>query len=200
MASGGIDLIYLVRRLKSSLILSVLILAQIPYYQPRAESQESLDRKSRIEAAIIYQTTKFLTFSSSLSKKLVLCNIGNSLVNKEIRYLVQDKEVRGRTIDTMNFPVSENCNYPIESCAITVVDLNLSIFDHCTNENLLFQQANICISDTLEWERNCMVRIFEDNNKARLAVDLDLARKYDVQVSAELLALAEIKGELRPGK
>ena len=153
-------------------------------------------RIGRIRAALIYYLVKFVDWPSlddaNINRNLELCLLGSDPLNHFL-----ENTVRGKKIHNHNLVIREQREDKIaQSC-------NLVFFSEekvslLREKQLVLGEESpltVCAVQKPDWGY-CMIQLYEKENRIRIAIDVDLAKRANYSISSELLEVADLKGEM----
>lgn len=162
------------------------------------------DRQARIKAAVVFYIAKFVDWSS-LPNTEVPANRELCLFKEGALHPALEATFAGKVVQGAPFSVRK-----IDSLAASAVDSCSVIFVSRENHDGIKDELKklatrplltVCENDSLEWGA-CMMQIFPEANKARIAFDQSLATSSRLRISSELLGLAVVRppGAVEVGK
>ncbi len=160
------------------------------------DGNEKLSRTAKIKSAVIFQLTRFIRPSekSLKSGKLQICAIDNSDLVKELGPLLYKQSAQHvRLLLKDGFGLAQLNTPSVDACDWMVVDRAVVSDTMFSKIKATVRVPLICATKTLQWD-GCMIEIFEESNKAKIAIDLDVVTKTQTNVSSELLDLAILRG------
>lgn len=169
-----------------------LLLSLVVSFTP-AFSDETTSREQKIKAALIYYIAKFVEWPLSSSKlSIQVCVQASQGMFAEVQDTLRGKVIGSRPIDIQKFADSESL-YSSTTCNLVFFDraellANPSLPEKLKGRSIL----TVCEVERPEWG-SCVIQIFEQDNKARLAIDTALATSAKLKISSELLELALVK-------
>lgn len=169
---------------------------------PLSSYSEDL-RPAKIKAALVYYVLKFVDWPQMESQDalpLIMCKLGADNVSEQVREILATKEVKGRSVKVVEVsaegaPLPEKCNVIYFSTSVSE-EVRSRINMTFKNESTLL---TICEGQK-NYSENCMVQIFEEENKARLSIDKARRTAAKLNISSELLELAVIATPLATGR
>lgn len=166
--------------------LFVLILCL--HIQPTtAHADDNLERASRIRAALLYYIAKFVELSPVNGDSINICLVGSDSMEHILPSTVEGKLVSGfpikvQTKKTLTLVES------ISTCSLvflgTLSESELTIVNSTLTK---WEGLSVCSEHITTTLNQCVIRLFEENNKARIAVNRNRASKNKVTISSELL-------------
>lgn len=187
----------LVKRVAQSGLLFALLFCGAQESWPQDRSERAL----RIKAAIVYHLIKFIEWPDDRLKpvgSINLCFVGEHALLGAIAQSVAGKTVRSRQIVTKRLRNDVDTQGLDECHAVVVHDRVSQLANPLLELNRRLPLAVLCHDYATDWE-GCTLTIEEQNNKAKVGIDLELATKAGLTVSSELLELATIRGTARKG-
>lgn len=179
-------------------LVSIACLISLLFFTRELAAQNKASEFSRtikIKSAVIFQLTRFIRPSEKSLKSRVMhiCAIGDSELTKEISRLFFKQSAQhvklqfesGIGLEQLGTPKADICDWLVVDRA-SVSDTMFSIIKTKVSVPL------ICTTKALSWD-GCMIEIFEENNKARIGVNLDVVSKTGTNISSELLDLAILR-------
>ena len=157
-----------------------------------ARAEEIDPRVGQIKAAIVYNIAKFVEWPPS-AQPLEICMLPQDPFRSFIEAFTADKEVKGRKIKVSVVDLGKISREQKTVCQILFIGERFNDLKSKLNEILTMQGLlTICDVQSLYWGA-CGAQIFEDNNKARIAIDKEQLEKAGLKISSELLDLAILK-------
>ncbi|MCB0309926.1 MAG: YfiR family protein [Bdellovibrionales bacterium] len=166
------------------------------YFSCRAVMADPLeDRGIKIKAAVAYHVAKFISLPEEIianQNEVRVCLIKGADINRHIEDMVHGKKLHGRSIRISYFEEAQEL-IDDGSCRIVFVSQStLEQLRHSASKLVSYGKLIVCFVTELKWEI-CPVQIYEQDNKARIAIDLEWARRTGLVVSSELLDLAVVR-------
>lgn len=162
---------------------------------------ESTDaaRAGKIRAALVYYITKFVQGRNGTNgEKLEVCVIGQDQLSPYLPATFEGKKVAGKTAEVREHTADAANSDGIKGCHIII--LGSALENSRRNEvfaNLKSIKENlpltICAVSEVQWG-DCMIEIFELNNKARVAIDVEKLELAGFKASSELLEVSVVRG------
>lgn len=150
-------------------------------------------RVGRIRAALVYYIVQFVYFvpqdSKPTSEPLTICVLGEDLMKPYLAATIEGKTAHGRSLRVRLLDISDP---PPALSGCHVVFIGKNALDPVqqlltkTDQNSIL---SICAMDKVLWG-NCMIQIFEERNKARIAIDVQKLQEGGLRASSELLEVA----------
>ena len=178
----------------------VLLMAGIGTQHAHADD----DRQARIKAAVVFYIAKFIDWSSlpnvAAPSSRELCLYKSGALHPALESTFAGKVVQGAPFSVRK--IDSLATSAVESCSVIFIARE----NHEGIRDDLKRLATrplltVCENDSLEWGA-CMMQIFPEANKARIAVDQSLATSSRLRISSELLGLAVVRppGAVEVGK
>ncbi len=151
-----------------------------------AHADDNLDRASKIRAALLYYIAKFVELSPVKGESINICLVGSDSMEDILPSTVEGKLVSGFPIKVQ----SKKTLTPesISTCSLvflgTLSDSELTIVNSTLTK---WEGLSVCSEHITTTLNQCVIRLFEENNKARIAVNRNRANKNKVTISSELL-------------
>ncbi|MCB0322092.1 MAG: YfiR family protein [Bdellovibrionales bacterium] len=164
--------------------------------RPASALSEAGLRADRIRAALLYYVAKFIQWpeerSGTTDGPFTVCVLGDDAITLMLEETLADKSIHGQTAKVVNFQ-AKAAAAELAECRMVFVGAMAS--GEATSIVSAAHQAGkltVCAGERQVDEARCVVHIFEAQNKAKVAVDLPLARRLQFRVSAELLEVAVV--------
>lgn len=188
---------YLFGASKNAGMMLLVLLLFILSIQLTAESEDwDHFQEYEVKAAFIYNLAKFTEWPDQSDlfhedSTIVIGILGDDPFGFSIEKVIGGKTVRGRVIQVKRFQSIEE----IQSCQVLFIsrseDSNLS---HILP--VLQSMSVLTVSDLSEFNRSGgMVRFFIEQNKIRLAINVEAVERAHLKISSKLLSLAKIVKE-----
>ncbi len=187
----------------ASRIVSLIFLVLIAANLTLAVDLDQEQRVGKIRAALIYYIVKFIDFkANSLEKEhsaINICSVGTDPLNLVIQNIIKGKKSQNKDINVEFIPSIGKLQQQKQSCSIIFFGLDsVSKQYFYSTEASLIRELNenhiltVCASENINWQ-GCAIQIYEDTNKAKLAIDLEQIEKIGVKVGSELLEVSTVK-------
>ena len=168
-----------------------LLLAVLLSSLSAASAQTSnLEREARIKAATIYYIAKFVAWPEKIiaerPHKLLICTVGKSPIEHFLPETLKGKEVAGRPLQSQEVDVDDD----LSECDI--VYIGESSQDFTGKLAKLEQDHIVTISSDRLANAHPVVYLFNEQNKLRMEINLQSAKRVGVQFSSELLQVSKI--------
>lgn len=158
-----------------------------------ARAQGVENRSARIKAALVYHILEFVKFGdpkmADVSKPLKVCIGDATPFGNTVREVLGGVKSQGRPIElhpeVPGAPVTGSAG-----CRVIVVgsdSTQLELLRQAKGKPVL----TICERVQIEWGA-CAIQIYDESNRARIAVDRQLASRAGIKVSSELLDVARV--------
>lgn len=155
----------------------------------RADTSE---RAGRIRAALVYNIIKFVDFDETQSPHIAICAHSDEPLYRYLEETVSGKTVRSKVVELKKFH-THNEHDNMRLCNVLFIGEHALLQED--SKSLLkanTSAVSICIVKEPSLE-NCVIQIFEENNKAKIAVNLPLAESRKLKLSSELLDAALVR-------
>ncbi len=169
--------------------IAMVVAAALPAGRVHAQKVASIDE---VKAAFVYQFANFITWPdgafSDASAPVVIGILGNETVAKVLRESVRDKKVGERPILVRDLAT------PQEAAECQIVFLDRSD-DKRVGEYLavLVSKPILTVSDDDNFtEEGGVIKLYEQQNKLRIEINVDEAARSNLTVSSKLLSLAKV--------
>ena len=158
---------------------------------------EADNRSGRIQAALVYYAAKFVEWPMAEGKELHVCSLSDDDVSAALESTVRGKQIQGKALVVRTIVAG-----PRLGRAATYQDLrgcNVLYLGKETDSTTLAALAEwlkknpgiLTICGVHEVRANgCVVQMYEQNNKAKLAVDRKLVDYLGLRLSSEFLEVA----------
>ena len=177
----------------------LLIYATLLMFAPAAVSitaaQDSEQDVSLLKAVFIYNFAKFTRWpentSNDMQNSLTLCSIGDDSLVSELDRL-GGRTIRGRPvrIDRQNAETIDPEKCHVLYVANSMRDNTQDVLEHLTDKPIL------TVSELPSFTQSGgMVELKRDKDKIRFIINLHVARKAGLKLSARLLNLATVVGD-----
>lgn len=179
-------------------VLIALIILQLMLPSARVYAEDS--RAAKIKAGLVFYVMKFIDWpleqpsageQNAKAKPLRICIVGRDAVTEQLEEVFRNKSIQSRAtaVEYLSIDQTPSPHY----CNAYYFSNNALQQQKLINELLKNESAVVTICEGSRYfNPNCMVQIFEEGNKARLAIDKERGHARDLLISSELLALAEI--------
>lgn len=182
----------------SSIIVS-LIFSLIFCFNANAEIPDDNERIAEIRAAIVYYVLKLSNLNQRSSDyDRALCVVGRDLLNSKIEATINPL-IRNGLISKVTFFKPLDALRNGLHCSTVFIGESLPSNQseksaiHSIKKILLDKPVlTICGVKQQVWGE-CIVQIYNENNRSKLAIDLRLADLANIHLSSELLKLAKLK-------
>ncbi len=175
-------------------LLCVILLIGMMTSATLVVAQPKESRAGRIRSAVVYYLAKFVRWekSSVLSQSdyITTCVVGDDPLKHSILNTVAGKTADRRSFDVTFFSSQVNPK-ELEKCQLIFFSresAEATLISSLTKKGLL----TVCAVDEISWG-TCVVQLFEENNKARLAIDNVIGKSVGIEFSAQLLDVAELR-------
>jgi uncharacterized protein DUF4154 len=174
-------------------IIFALLLATIVALPTYANQHDALDRQGQFMAVYLLHFSNFIEWPETSFKNkddFNICIDGVTEVNKYI-HEIEGENVKGRKIKIKQGIAGTD----IQNCQILFVSRSEGfkldrIKDHLNNKSILL------VSDRQDFIREGgMIEYFVQDNKLRVAINIDSAKQNGLRISSKLLRIAKIVGE-----
>ncbi len=156
-------------------------------------AQANPERIGKLKAASLFYLAKFVTWPNETvdtAKSLKVCTLGDDEINLSIKSILSGKTVKQRELEVL-FLEPRNLGNLSTQCDI----LYLGKIDSETgfNRSFIANRSILTVSMAID-SNSCenMVCFINSDNKLRIAIHLAATKKAGLNVSSELLKLAEI--------
>lgn len=180
------------RKLKFGVLILSLLLLSLATQPSLAQTKES--RSGRIRSAVVYYLAKFVRWEKSPRLKagnsIKTCILGDDPLKDSIQKTVENKSAAGRKFEVSLFP-SGTTTEDLSDCHLIFISKNS--FPKESIERLTSAgHITVCAADTISWGP-CIIQLFEENNKARLAIDNIRSEREQIYFSSQLLDVAVLR-------
>lgn len=160
---------------------------------PMAHAQKDKDPFVQVTVALIYQISTYVTWPDtsfeSDDSPIVIGVLGNDALYEEMVKLTDGRSISGHSIEVESIEQLDDA----KGMHILYVDqMYVAEFleqDPASRES----EAILTVSESSKFVRDGgVLRIFLNNNKPKLAVNVDAAKRQRLKVSSKLLQLAEV--------
>ncbi|MFN8390447.1 MAG: YfiR family protein [Bdellovibrionota bacterium] len=169
------------------------------------------DRSGKIRAALVYYLVKFVSLPEASSGStqsssedasagspsngpgapISLCVVGSDPLNGFIADTVRGKSARGKKI-RVTF-AERGSSVLLQQCNVVFVGSDVLTNDRGFVEQLKNHPLlSVCSVERVQWG-NCVMQLFAESNRARIAVDLPLAHRLGLKIDSELLEVAVLR-------
>lgn len=146
-------------------------------------------RPARIKAAIIYKIAKFVSWPS-IKDSFTICASEHDPLLDALKEIVVGKELHDRPIRILTIDPAQYIQKRETQCQILLIDdESFSALEGDLKQFMREGTLSICMVHKPIWG-TCTAQIFEDENRARIAIDPERAEQSGLKVSSELLDLA----------
>lgn len=151
------------------------------------------DRSAKIKAAVAFQLPRFIDQANSnpANTEFNFCIAGESNFSMHLKAFAQDKVLSGRLVVIKQLQMAQVCELLPNQCDVIFVDLVVNNITTCMERIKKNQTKLICNVHKPVWNQ-CVIEIYEESNRARIAINLELAKVLKMRVSSELLDLAVV--------
>jgi len=169
--------------------LFALLLGTILTFPVIADENDAMDRQGQFMAVYLFHFANFIEWPDSAFNSIDSFNIcinGKTEVNKYISD-IEGEPVKGRKIKILTNISSDG----IKNCHILFVSRN----DYKRNkiEKHLFEKNILLVSDQESFiSDGGVIQYYIENNKLRLKINNDLAKRLGLKISSKLLRIAKI--------
>ncbi len=160
------------------------------------ETDAEIARSERIMAAVVFHIVKFVSWpddAKHAKKTIRICTLGQDDLLNYVKEAITGKSIKGIPLEILELAHPDQLLTGKTECA--AIFLAKGAASHLTAVSN-YARANsilsICHIDVLHWS-NCMMYVFKENNKARVAIDREMAENARLQISSELLELAVLR-------
>jgi hypothetical protein len=164
-----------------------------------ADADEMSDRAGKIRSALVYYLTKFVTYPPDDPEhgqgSIKICLFGQDPINNVLPGVIKNKTAQGRALEIEDFNISEPTDKSIQECEVQFFGSEIKAVGLKALKSASKGVLTVCSTQKVTWG-SCMVQIFEEGNKAKLAVDIGLLQAGDLKVSSELLEVSLVR---KPG-
>lgn len=152
-----------------------------------------------IKAAFLYNLGNYIRFpETALSENdtkqdFFICILGRDPFQQNIDSAAEDEKIQGHTVRVKRLQRVQEA----EGCHL----LFISDSERSRLKNLfqtLARRPILTVGDTDDFiEQGGMIKFYNDNNKIRLALDLEKVRAVDIKPSANLLKIVKLYGDTK---
>lgn len=181
-----------IRQIWWRMIIFVLIMAAISakvYGYSAAEEYE-------IKAAFLYNLGNYLKFPTSVlsesdpDQNFFICILGRDPFQQNIDSAAEDEKIQGHPVKIKRLQRIQE----VDGCHLLFISDS-----ERSRLKMLFQtlarRPILTVGDTDDFiEQGGMLKFYNDNNKIRLALDLEKVRAVDIKPSANLLKIVKLYG------
>lgn len=161
---------------------------------PIAGAQNRPDDEHLYKAAFVYNFAKFTDWPEAAWKEknspLVLCTVGKDELVNGLKWLA-GKEIRGRSVTIRSLKNRETS----ETCHV----LYIAISEKNRYKNILKSVADepvLTVSELPLFARSGgVIELYSKKSRTRFIIDLGIARKAGLMLSARLLKIAVVIGD-----
>ncbi len=159
---------------------------------PSADAQRSAASADDVKAAFVYQFTNYVTWPAETfaeaSAPFTIGIVGNNDMAALLRESTSDKNVGGRPI------LIRELTSPDEATACQIVFIDR---DEDKNADAYLAAVDgkpvLTVSDNDKFtEKGGVVRLFEEQNKLRIEINVDESDRSKLVISSKLLSLAKV--------
>lgn len=160
---------------------------------PSAVAQSNDDRIMKVTVALIYRSSGFITWPEtafeSEDSEFRIGVYGNEELADELKDATKGLEVKGHPISVIEIAEIDD----IEDLHVLYVNSKtMDDFRSMTKEEMS-KFPVLTISDDSEFMKDGgVLRIFVQNNKPKLQLNVDAAQRQQLTISSQLLKLAEV--------
>lgn len=152
-------------------------------------------RELKIKSAVVFYIIKFVEWQRGVEPKdaIKVCAAVRSELYDALAETFAGKVVRGRGLRIR--AIEAQAGFSLPDCEILILDRAAasSAGNAMQHAEILTQPVlSICEVDEVVWE-GCIAQIFPQDNRARIAFDLERAQLAGLRPSSELLALAIVR-------
>jgi len=170
---------------------SSISLRVLPHH---ARADKPRDQSARDRAALLYYIMNFVEWKDKKladTPHLQICILGKDRLNEHLPEFIKSKKINDKPLRVSFFPTYESL-LAAHTCHMTFIGEE----ENNTNAktaNIVSKLSifTVCAVPCIAWN-TCTVQLYEEKGKARIAVDLKIAEKSNVLVSAELLDIATV--------
>jgi hypothetical protein len=154
--------------------------------------QKPIEMEYQIKAVFLFNFAQFVEWPEKSfahpKSPIVIGVLGKDLFGPYLDETIQNEEVNGHPLLVRRFKtISE-----VDTCHILFINPELTSKTAFIAKNLKGRNI-LTVSDGNNFtKQGGMVRIFRDNNKIKLRINLDAVKAEDLTISSKILSLAEI--------
>jgi hypothetical protein len=172
--------------LASALIFSVL------FATTNSRAQSSPSPQYRVEAAFLFNFTKFIDWPASAfnspEEPFVIGILGDDPFGNFIDEVVKDEKVKEHSIKIERYADSSN----IGKCHLLFINSRKKERVNELLKELTYQNVLTVSNDDNFLREGGMIQFFTEDNKIRVAINTSATKAAQISVSSKLLALARI--------
>ena len=185
---------------KLLLALTAWVFAFSLLISPRvSNADETEERAGKIRSALIYYLVKFVSFPTASVHSpgpIKICLFGKDPLNTFISEIVSNKTAQGRPLEV--YLNSESRNFgDLQKCEVDFFGTEIGEQGLAALKSKSPGILSVCAVEKVSWG-SCMIQIFEEGNKAKLAIDIELLNAAGLKVSSELLEVSLVRKASAP--
>lgn len=152
-----------------------------------------------IKAAFLYNLGNYLKFPANVlsdrdtEQNFFICILGRDPFQQNIDSAAEDEKIQGHPVQVKRLQRVQE----VDGCHL----LFISDSERSRLKNLfqtLARRPILTVGDTDDFiEQGGMIKFYNDNNKIRLALDLEKVRAVDIKPSANLLKIVKLYGDTK---
>lgn len=182
--------------IRSLLLISIGVILLCFYSQCLAEESSDVVRWSKIRAAFLYYSMKFVEWPASTFSEteapIGVCLIGDPVLKRYADEVLRGKKVKSRDVELKAYSSSKEFEMPeLDSCNVIFFGEKITNSSKPLLENLN-RKPVLTVGEHLDFTLGGgMIRIFQVSNNIRFDVNLKKLRTAGLKMSSEMLQLAE---------
>lgn len=166
------------------------ILFVFPVY---ANEHEAMDRQGQFMAVYLFHFANFIEWPESSfnnNDSFNICINGKTEINKYIH------EIEGENVKGKKIKINKNVSgEDIQNCQILFVS-RAGVLKLNQIKDILQNNSILLVSDKQDYIRDGgMIEYFIQNNKLRVAINIDSVNKNGLRISSKLLRIAKVVSE-----
>jgi len=153
---------------------------------------DTLLRAGKIRAALVYYIIKFVDRDHRIDVPLTVCTLGSDPLIAALPATFENKSLNGRSFEVKSFSAVPMLN-ELQVCQVMffgndrIHDGLALIKDRSDHPPLV-----ICAVPSIDWN-GCGVEIYEESNKARIALDNERLESDGFKIGSELLEVSVVR-------
>jgi hypothetical protein len=182
-----------VQKLYSALAAWVFALT-ILFVPSHSRADEAEERAGKIRSALMYYLVKFVSFPSDGEHSqgtIKICLFGKDPINTVIKDIVSSKTAQSRNLE-VELNAEKLSPAELQKCEVDFFGTDVGEVGLSTLRAKTAGILSVCSVSKVSWG-SCMIQIFEEENKAKLAIDIELLQAAGLKVSSELLEVSLVR-------
>ncbi|MCB0318925.1 MAG: YfiR family protein [Bdellovibrionales bacterium] len=178
--------------------LSVFFYLLFAYFLLQAISVTAEEvRVTKIKAAHVFHLTKFTTWPEAAFSKdgsnFRVCVVGDENMLEFLSQITSGRDIQGKAYKIEGFKSTSTVS-EVETCKILYLGSGAGSSGDSLAKKLVGKPV-LSIGGAMKSIPAAIVNFYENDNKLGIQVDVSLAKKASLAISAELLSLAKVIGD-----